>query len=300
MQERSREASWTQATRQINRTFLLHLENFGKGLALDGLNRERLSAFIGHLRQNVGMEDSTVRKEFKILRAFLRWAQAAGYRVPEDAARFRPVFKMPLKPVVFLTRDELLTLYNFRIPPRSRHRSSLERARDLFCFCAFTGLRYSDMASIRRSDVVDGVLSVVTQKTNSRIEIRLPTYARAILDKYADKLPADGRALPVICNQRLNMHLKEVCRLCGFDTPVHVTRFRAGRREDVTVPKYSLITSHCGRRTFICLMLSIGIPPQVVMKFTGHSDYSSMKPYIDISEKSKADAIAAMEGVLGG
>ena len=31
----------------------------------------------------------------------------------------------------------------------------------------------------------------------------------------------------------------------------------------------------CGRKTFICFMLSIGIAPQVVMKFTGHADYKS-------------------------
>ena len=33
------------------------------------------------------------------------------------------------------------------------------------------------------------------------------------------------------------------------------------------------------------------------MKFTGHADYKSMKPYIDIAEKAKTDA---MEKALGG
>ena len=42
-------------------------------------------------------------------------------------------------------------------------------------------------------------------------------------------------------------------------------------------------------------MLSIGIAPQVVMKSTGHADYKSMKPYIDIAEKAKTDAMDAME-----
>jgi hypothetical protein len=31
------------------------------------------------------------------------------------------------------------------------------------------------------------------------------------------------------------------------------------------------------------------------MKFTGHSDYKSMKPYIDITEDAKKDAITIME-----
>ena len=45
----------------------------------------------------------------------------------------------------------------------------------------------------------------------------------------------------------------------------------------------------------ICFALSNGIPPDVVMKFTGHCDYKSMKPYIDITESAKKDAIKKLE-----
>ena len=58
------------------------------------------------------------------------------------------------------------------------------------------------------------------------------------------------------------------------------------------------MSTHAGRKTFICFMLSIGVAPQVVMKFTGHADYKSMKPYIDIAEKAKTDAMDAMEKAL--
>ena len=37
-----------------------------------------------------------------------------------------------------------------------------------------------------------------------------------------------------------------------------------------TSPKCDLIGTHAARRTFICFALSSGIPPQVVMKWTGH------------------------------
>ena len=56
---------------------------------------------------------------------------------------------------------------------------------------------------------------------------------------------------------------------------------------------------HRYHKTFICFMLSIGIAPQVVMKFTGHADYKSMKPYIDIAEKAKTDAMDAMKKAPG-
>ncbi len=33
--------------------------------------------------------------------------------------------------------------------------SALAKTRDLFCFCAFTSLRYSDMASLKRTDIAE-------------------------------------------------------------------------------------------------------------------------------------------------
>ena len=32
--------------------------------------------------------------------------------------------------------------------------------------------------------------------------------------------------------------------------------------------------------------------PNIVMKWTGHSDYKAMKPYIDIATRTKSDAMA--------
>ena len=43
-----------------------------------------------------------------------------------------------------------------------------------------------------------------------------------------------------------------------------------------------------------------GIPPQVVMKWTGHKDYKTMKPYIDSAEKVKAEQMAIFEKNLRG
>ena len=43
-----------------------------------------------------------------------------------------------------------------------------------------------------------------------------------------------------------------------------------------------------------------GIPPQVVMKWTGHSDYKAMRSYIDIAEKVKAEQMSIFEKGLKG
>ena len=69
-----------------------------------------------------------------------------------------------------------------------------------------------------------------------------------------------------------------------------------GRRD---LSKISTHGNMAARRTFICFALSNGIPPQVVMKWTGHSDYKAMRPYIDIAEKTKSDAMKLIDNAWG-
>ncbi len=42
----------------------------------------------------------------------------------------------------------------------------------------------------------------------------------------------------------------------------------------------------------------LGITPNIVMKWTGHSDYKTMKPYIDIVDFIKASSMTKFDGLL--
>ena len=61
------------------------------------------------------------------------------------------------------------------------------------------------------------------------------------------------------------------------------------KRSEVVVPKYSVLTTHAGRRTFIVNALRLGIPAPVIMEWTGHSDFKAMKPYIKIVNVAKVE-----------
>lgn len=86
--------------------------------------------------------------------------------------------------------------------------------------------------------------------------------------------------------------LKELGELAEINDPVSETYYKGSERIDTITPKYALLGTHAGRRTFICNALALGIPAQVVMKWTGHSDYKAMKPYIDIADDVKANAMS--------
>ena len=66
----------------------------------------------------------------------------------------------------------------------------------------------------------------------------------------------------------------------------------------VEVPVIPMRDRVPGRRTFIVNALSRGITPNVVMKWTGHSDDKAMKPYIDIVDFIKASSMAKSDGLI--
>lgn len=304
--------TWAYGTMQCWKTFGNHIEEFNKNITFEDFDEDGITKFIVYLRGTLNMEEKTVQKQYSNLKWFLNWAIRKGYTSQDFINRYKAKFKVLEKPVIFLTKEELLKLYRYEIPANGNKvklidkngneyekqihdASGLSKTRDLFCFCAFTSLRYSDMANLRRNDIKDGILYITTQKTNDRIPIDLNAFAKEILDKYADENFEDNLALPVISNQKMNKYLKDLGELCGFREPIKRVCFRGGKRVEEIHPKYSVLGTHAGRRTFICFALSSGIPPQVVMKWTGHSDYSAMKPYIDIAEKTKANAMNLFE-----
>lgn len=307
--EESARSQWAPATLAKMQSFGKLLEDFNPDLEFADLNEKGINAFIDYLRKKKGQDEKSIQTRYRALRWYLNWAIRKGYCTETAIQRCRPKFKVLAKPVIFLTRPELLALYNYEIPKNQtkvqltysngqgyekvvEKAGALEKARDLFCFCAFTSLRYSDMAALKRSDIVGDTIIVTTQKTNDRLEIPLNDYSRAILKKYAGLQDRRGLALPVISNQKMNDYLKDLCELCNFREPITKVYYKGGQRIEETREKWQLITTHAARRTFICYALTKGIPPQVVMKFTGHSDYQAMRPYIDIAG---ADAAKAMQ-----
>ena len=82
----------------------------------------------------------------------------------------------------------------------------------------------------------------------------------------------------------MNAELKELCKLADISELVRKTFYKGNERRDVTSPKYELVSAHTGRRSFICNALAKGISVNVVMQWTGHADYKSMKPYVDVAD----------------
>ena len=284
-----RQNNWTDSTFEKFAAVKNHLTNFRGGLTFEFFDERGLNDYVGYLRDVKEMRNTTIGKQLSFLKWFLRWAFKKGVHQNNAYDSYKPKLKSTQKKIIFLTWDELNRLREFKIP---FNKQALERVRDVFLFQCFTGLRYSDVFNLRRSDIKGDHIEVTTVKTSDSLIIELNNHSKAILDKYKDVAFEDDKVLPVITNQKMNDYLKELAELAGIDEPVRQTYYRGNERIDEVTPKYALLGTHAGRRTFICNALALGIPPQVVMKWTGHSDYKAMKPYIDIADDIKANAMS--------
>ena len=284
-----RQNNWTDSTFEKFAAVKNHLTNFREGLTFEFFDERGLNDYVGYLRDVKEMRNTTIGKQLSFLKWFLRWAFKKGVHQNNAYDSYKPKLKSTQKKIIFLTWDELNRLREFKIPS---NKQALERVRDVFLFQCFTGLRYSDVFNLRRSDIKGDHIEVTTVKTSDSLIIELNNHSKAILNKYKDVAFEDDKVLPVITNQKMNDYLKELAELAGIDEPIRQTYYKGNERIDDVTPKYALLGTHAGRRTFICNALALGIPPQVVMKWTGHSDYKAMKPYIDIADDIKANAMS--------
>ena len=284
-----RQNNWTDSTFEKFAAVKNHLTNFREGLTFEFFDERGLNDYVGYLRDVKEMRNTTIGKQLSFLKWFLRWAFKKGVHQNNAYDSYKPKLKSTQKKIIFLTWDELNRLREFKIPS---NKQALERVRDVFLFQCFTGLRYSDVFNLRRSDIKGDHIEVTTVKTSDSLIIELNNHSKAILDKYKDVPFENDKVLPVITNQKMNDYLKELAELAGIDEPIRQTYYKGNERIDDVTPKYALLGTHAGRRTFICNALALGIPPQVVMKWTGHSDYKAMKPYIDIADDIKANAMS--------
>jgi len=310
------ENNWKSATLQKFSAIKNHFTAFDKNLTFDRFNKDGLNDYVAYLRDTKDMRNSTILKQVAFLKWFLKWAAGEGYNTNTTFSTFFPKMPKAEKKVIFLDWTELMKVYNFdfsiakkklkdekgevmvdengkiiELDLEDENKKALERVRDVFCFTCFTSLRYSDVENLKRSDIKNNEITITTIKTDDTLTIELNDYSRAILAKYADEVYPNNKALPVISNVRMNDHLKDMGEVCGLNESIAITYFKGSKRFDEVYKKYELLTTHCGRRTFICNALTLGIAPQTVMKWTGHTDYKSMKPYIDIADTEKRKAM---------
>jgi len=168
----------------------------------------------------------------------------------------------------FLTMEEITKMINGKFTKKK-----YELIRDLFIFCCFTGLSWTDMKNLTKGNIqtsFDGHTWLMTsrQKTGVDSNIRLLDVAKHIIEKY-DGLAKDNHLLPVPAYSSCRYDIKQVAKQCGIDKNVtwHLSR-------------HSFATSVC---------LSNGVPIETLSKMMGHTSIRSTQIYAKITAQKLSD-----------
>lgn len=276
----SAKSSWTYNTKKKITTVRNHLKEYSPDMDIENVTEQELYSYLKWLNSNE-YRNTTIFYEIKIIKWFLRWASKNNMYSGDAHEKFDPKIKTADREVIYLTFQELSDMMKLELSGR------LDYARDCFCFCCFTGLRFSDMCNLNKSDIKDDCISVTTVKTTDSLRIDLNNYSRSILDKYANVKFKNGKALPHMANQEMNRLLKKLGKMLELNEPITMVDYYGSERVETTYNKWELLTTHCGRRTFVVNAMYLGVPDSVIMSWTGHSSIEAMKPYRKVVDESK-------------
>ena len=278
---RPQEGNWGDKIHEKYDQMWTQLSSCDPNITLETLDQLKVQELVGWYIKN-DYCNRTIQKQIRILKSFLRWVSRHGYTINSGVLEFKLRLKVIPRTVTFLKYKELMHFFHYEFPKEKEY---LSKARDMFCFMAFTSLRYSDLAALKPVNLVDGCLDFCTEKPDDKLHIALNDHAQQIIEKYS--WYKGDTIFPVPSNQKLNDYLKEAAKLAGLDREISQVYFKGNTRHEDTYKFWEQISCHDARRTFVCCSLALGIPASVVMSCTGHSDYATMKPYIEVADETQ-------------
>lgn len=208
-----------------------------------------------------GIKNNSIVKYFKNLKT-----------ICNHAIRFELIQKNPINKysgkikiveAVFLTLEELnlIESHEFKI-------ERLERVKDIFLFCCYSGYAPVDVMKLSRSNLIkdsNGQLWIKTnrQKTGTRANVPLLPQAFKIASKY---LLTQDFLLPKISNQKMNAYLKEIADIVGLEKK---------------------LTWYVARHTFATTVtLGNGIKIENVSAMLGHTTIKQTQHYAKVLDTS--------------
>lgn len=176
----------------------------------------------------------------------------------------------------YLTQREVEILMNWKLDKK------LERTRDVFIFCCFTGLSYIDVFKLTKEQVnlsIDGQQWIMGKREKTDMDYFIPVMEipKKILEKYKNETFKDGKLLPVKVSLTVNRHLKEISDICGINKH---------------------LTFHLSRHTFATLTMSKGVSLESVSKMLGHKNIQTTQIYAKMTtEKVGRDMAIFAESI---
>lgn len=248
-------------------------------VALSELSKEFITKFETFLISDT-CRRNTANTYLKILKTCSKTGFENGYLEHDLFQSYKCHFSKVRRG--YLTEGEIKKLIDVQLPD-----PFLDITRDVFLFCTFTGLSYSDVYNLRKENFESGIngnewLIVYRQKTEERSTIPLLEVPKSILKKYENHPNCVGTPmlLPVPPNQRMNQHLKIIAMHAGIN---------------------QRLTTHLARHSFATTVaLKNGMALYTVQKTLGHSSPKTTQIYAEMTAELIGSEMATLSDKISG
>jgi integrase len=175
-------------------------------------NLESYLKYESNFKGRIGIKNNSVMKYMRMYKTAFNYAVKMGKlaRNPFDIYEG----KLNIKNAVYLTPEELKT-----IETKKFGNERLEKVKDIFIFCCYTGYAPIDACSLTVNNLVtdnnnDQWIQTNRAKTSIRSNVPILPPVQKIIKKYKDQQTG---LIPQLSNQKMNEYLKEIAILCKID-----------------------------------------------------------------------------------
>ena len=247
----------------IKRT-IKYWKELNSKITLRTFNLQTILEYDYFLRTEKGLHTNSILQHHKITKHFLNQLKRSGIIDRNEYDNFK--IKREKTERIYLTESEIDRIKDVQTEPNRRYTA----VKDMFLFSCYTGLRFSDIRSLKPVNIErDGDdVNIVKKQEKTGDTVHLPISvlfdgkALEILDKYYDE--SKGFIFPAITNQAANRILKSL-------------QMSAGIQKELTF--------HVARHTFGTLLAKYTHDPYLIKELMGHSDIRTSMTYIHLSQQ---------------
>lgn len=251
-------------TKEGYMTLRNNLERFRKGSLVSDIDHQFIVKYEAWLRQEGLMHNTRVGR-LRMLRAVMNEAVAREIIAKNPFDRYQIPQMTPKRG--FIPAEKLRKLEKMKVAGKKE-----ELVRDAFLFCCYTGLRFSDMVTLRSTHISDdGWIKKRMVKTGFVVEVPMKElFGGAALDIVRKYGTIERLSTKIGQNGTVNQVLHRLLSAVGID-------------EDYTF--------HTARHTFAQLLLHQGIPMTAIQQMLGHRKLETTQIY---GERDRVTLLAEM------
>jgi site-specific recombinase XerD len=245
----------------------------------------------------IGLFDDTVYKYFIHIKTFLAWAEKRGFKVHPSYKSWEIIQRR--YPPISLTLSEVEHLENFEFteenvkPYANKNFNSVIKAiniaRDYLVFECRTGQRISDIKRFDLKDFKDDKWTFTPRKGNRLLGKTNTVYFKGYCAPALLILQKHNWKMPVVSEQKINDNIKTACKIAGINEEITTYRWAQNKRIKISGPKYSFLSSHTGRKSFVTILLQ-HTDAKTVKDLAGIDSWETLKHYEGNSESSAIES----------